>query len=262
MAERLLQPLRQLAARGATTALPDRELLNRFTQWGDQDAFAELVRRHSRVVWQACRSVLPPADAEDAFQAAFVVLARKAGRVRGDAVAGWLYRVAYRLSLRAWRKVSRQRPAAFDREPAARPDDGLLAWRELQALLQVELARMPAKYREAFLCCADEGESKVEAARRLAVPVGTVSSRLAAAREILRVRLKRRGIEVPAVLAALAVAGDVDGRVVRQAIEIATGPRSSAVALAKHLGPAGGAISRKALLAGLAAVVIGAGLVL
>src|SRR3954469_2332872 len=115
MAERLLQPLRQLAARGATASLTDRELLDRFTGRGDQDAFAELVRRHSRVVWQACRSVLPPADAEDAFQAAFVVLVRKAVRVRGDAVAGWLFRVAYRISLRAWRKLNRRRSTGSPR---------------------------------------------------------------------------------------------------------------------------------------------------
>src|SRR6478672_4148967 len=110
MTDRLLHPLRQLAAHGARAALPDRELLSRFTDLGDQDAFSELVRRHAGVVWRACRTVLPPADAEDAFQAAFVVLSRKAGRVRGDAVAGWLYRVAHRLSLRAWRRLSRRRP--------------------------------------------------------------------------------------------------------------------------------------------------------
>lgn len=158
MADRLHQPLRQLAARGAAAALADRELLARFTESGDPDAFAELVRRHAGVVWRACRSVLPPADAEDAFQAAFVALARTAGRVRGDAVAGWLFRVAYRISLRAWRKRRSEPSATCGQEPPARPDDGLLGWRELQAVRQAELARMPAKAREAFLCCVVEGQ--------------------------------------------------------------------------------------------------------
>jgi RNA polymerase sigma factor (sigma-70 family) len=261
MADRLLQPLRQLASRGATAALTDRDLLSRFVDLGDQDAFAELVRRHSGVVWRACRSVLPPADAEDAFQAAFVVLARKARRVRGNAVAGWLFRVAYRISLRAWRRLQRERPAAYDHEPPARPDDGLLGWRELQAVLQAEMPRMPAKYREAFLCCVVEGQTKAEAARRLAVPVGTVSSRLAKAREMLRVRLTRRGIELPAVLAALSVGSAVSAKVVRQAIGGATGQQRIAASVSNHLRPAGdGPVSQKILLVGLTAVAVGVGL--
>ena len=206
MAERLLEPIRRLACGAGLTALSDAELLTRFAGRRDQDAFAELVRRHSGVVWRACQSVLPRADAEDAFQAAFVVLARKAGRLSGASVSGWLFRVAYRISLRSWRALRRHRPTALDRDPAARPDDGLLGWRELQAVLQAELARLPGKHRETFLLCVIEGETKPGAARRLGVPVGTVSSRLAAAREVLRARLTRRGIELPAVLAALAVA--------------------------------------------------------
>jgi|GEM_PF-4200174 len=260
--DRLHQPLRRLAARGASAALADRELLSRFTELGDQDAFAELVRRHSGVVWRACKSVLPPADAEDAFQAAFVVLARKARRVRGDAVAGWLFRVACRISLRAWRKLRSERSPTDCHELPARPDDGLLGWRELQAVLQAELARMPAKVREAFLCCVVEGQTKAEAARRLAVPAGTVSSRLAAARDTLRARLKVRGFELPAVLAALSVGGRVDGRVVREAVGGATGQQRIAASVAEHLRPASGAASRKILLVGLAALAVGAGLVL
>jgi RNA polymerase sigma factor (sigma-70 family) len=244
-------------------ALSDGELLSRFTDRGDQDAFAELVRRHSGVVWQACRSVLPRPDAEDAFQAAFVVLAQKAGRVRGDAVAGWLFRVAYRVSVRSWRNLQRERPATFDREPSAQPDDGLLGWRELQAVLQAELARMPAKSREAFLRCVVEGLTKAEAARRLAVPVGTVSSRLATAREMLRARLKRRGIELPAALTALSMVSGVDGEVAHRAIRVASGLRPITASVSKHLRPAGGGpVSRKVLLVGLAAVAVGAGVVL
>jgi RNA polymerase sigma factor (sigma-70 family) len=262
MADRLLEPIRRLAYGAGLAALSDAELLARFATRRDQDAFAELVRRHSGVVWRACQSVLPRADAEDAFQAAFVVLARKAGRLHGASVSGWLFRVAYRISLRSWRKLRRHRPAALDGDPAARGDDGLLGWRELQAVLRAELDRLPVKHREAFLLCAVEGETKASAARRLGVPVGTVSSRLAAAREVLRARLSRRGIELPAVLAALAVGSGADAQIVRQAAAIATGTDRIPAAVARLLAPSAGSVSLPALFAVLTAVAVGAGLLL
>jgi RNA polymerase sigma factor (sigma-70 family) len=262
MAERLLEPIRRLAYGAGLTALSDAELLARFAGRRDQDAFAELVRRHSGVVWRACQSVLPRADAEDAFQAAFVVLARKAGRLHGASVSGWLFRVAYRISLRSWRKLRRHRPAALDGDPAARGDDGLLGWRELQAVLRAELDRLPVKHREAFLLCAVEGETKASAARRLGVPVGTVSSRLAAAREVLRARLSRRGIELPAVVAALAVGSGADAQIIRQTAAVATGTERIPAAVARLVTPPAASASLPALFVTVTVIAVGVGLLL
>src|SRR5262249_19762762 len=158
----------------------------------DQAAFAELVGRHGRLVHNLCLRILRDVhDAEDAFQATFLVLAKKAGVIRKrDSVSSWLYGVAYRIAVRAkaqGRSVSELASEGID---MAQPDPSNdAAWRELCPLLDGELERLPEKYKAPLLLCYFEGKSNDEAARLLHWPAGTVKGRLARARELLRRRL-------------------------------------------------------------------------
>ena len=182
--------------------VPDAELLRRFTA-GDAAAFELLVRRHAPAVWAACLRVLRnDADAHDAFQTTFLVLAKKAAAVRGACAGGWLHRVAVNasLKLRARRSEaglceagSHSLPAS--QRPASEPDD--------LAAVHEELARLPERYRLPVVLCDLEGQSRTEAARSLGWPLGSVNGRLARARDLLRDRLARRGF-APVVLVACA----------------------------------------------------------
>jgi RNA polymerase sigma factor (sigma-70 family) len=185
--------------------VPDAELLARFRSRGDEAAFELLVWRHGPMVLGVCRGVLgDPHAADDAFQATFLALARKADSIgRGEAVPGWLYRVAYRTALhlreRRARQSARERPGQFPRlaDPAPPPDEAA-ALRELRPLLQQEVERLPDKYRAVVVLCCLEGRTNEEAAGQLGCPKGTVLSRLARARERLRRRLSARGMALAA----------------------------------------------------------------
>jgi RNA polymerase sigma factor (sigma-70 family) len=208
MAGAKLSPLVHLLREALAPGDADAALLRRFAARRDQDAFAELVRRHGAMVLGVCRRVLRDAhDAEDAFQAAFLVLARKARSLtRPESVAHWLYGVAYRTALKA--KSRRARRRACEREAAAgRPDAPAPApeWGDLGAVLDEEINRLPAKYRAAFVLCHLEGKTAEEAARLSGCPKGTVFSRVAWARARLRSRLTRRGLALAAAAALLAV---------------------------------------------------------
>ena len=193
------------AAVGPDGGPSDAELLRRFAASRDAGAFELLVWRHAGMVKAAAVAVLRDKHlAEDAAQAAFLALARRAGSVR-DNPAGWLYRVARRVAVRHRRAAGVSRSglvtAPPDRlTPAARPDADELA------VLHDELARLPDRYRLPVLLCFLEGLSHADAAARLGWPVGTVAGRLSRAKDALRTRLARRGLD-PA-LAGLAVAGD------------------------------------------------------
>jgi RNA polymerase sigma factor (sigma-70 family) len=211
MPERLFRRLVQRLRADALNAgeLPtDGDLLDRYLRGRDEAAFELLVRRHGALVLGVCRRTLQDTHAaEDAFQATFLVLARKARSVRQTTVAGWLYRVALRVAVRArhgaLRRGLREQPLAH--EPAAAEPDRL-AGIELRAVLDDELRRLPERFRLPVLLCYVEGQTTEQAARLLGCPRGTVLSRLATARKRLRGRLLRRGVGVPAVALTAALA--------------------------------------------------------
>jgi RNA polymerase sigma factor (sigma-70 family) len=188
----------------------DRQLLDRFVAHGDQGAFADLVARHGACVWAVCRRVLgQEQDAEDAFQAVFLILGRRAGAIRKrESVGSWLHGVALRTAMKVCRATTRRRAReqhAGGPAPEPPPPDQAAA-RELQHLLDEEVARLSEKYRTPFVLCCLEGLTRVEAARELGWSEGTVSSRLAQARALLLKRLARRGFTLSAVLTACALA--------------------------------------------------------
>jgi RNA polymerase sigma factor (sigma-70 family) len=200
----IVRQLHRLAESHATDALTDGQLLQRFAMHREAGAFTALMRRHGRLVWNVCRHILPrEQDAEDAFQATFLTLARKAASVRKtESVGSWLHGVAHRIAVRAKHTASRQRQ--LERRAAA-PGTGPgpdFAVRELQALLDAEVARLPPKYGAPFVLCCLEGRSRAEAAAELGWREGTVSSRIAGARRLLRASLARRGVTLSAALTA------------------------------------------------------------
>jgi RNA polymerase sigma factor (sigma-70 family) len=188
---------------GTLTGLSDAHLLSRFAEARDatgESAFRELISRHGPMVLGVCRQILRHQhDADDAFQATFLVLVRKARSIRvGESLAPWLYTVAYRTAQRARARAVRYRPAEVEpREESVRAASDEPIHFDLRPLLDEELNRLPGKYREPIVLCHLEGKTHEEAARLLHWPVGTVSGRLSRGRELLRSRLQRRGVAVP-----------------------------------------------------------------
>ena len=190
-----LKQLQTLFQAGTVGGLTDGQLLDRFVQRRDEAAFAALVERHGPMVLRVCRSRLGDRhDAEDAFQATFLVLAQKAPSIRhSEAVAGWLLGVAGRVAARA-RSAGRRRSSAEQKAVlsvrTALEESPSEPWAELYD----ELERLPEKYRLPLVLCYLEGLTYEQAAMRLACPVRTVQTRLARGRERLRGRLARRGL--------------------------------------------------------------------
>jgi RNA polymerase sigma factor (sigma-70 family) len=188
--------------------LTDGDLLNRFTQHRDEAAFEALVRRHGPMVYGVCRRLLHhDQDTEDAFQATFLVLVRKASALRSPGtVANWLYGVAHRTALELRRSGARRRLKEASVMPRTEPvPDPTADWRES---LDEELARLPDRYRSVILLCELEGKTRREAAQELGCAEGTVASRLARGRSLLAGRLARRGVGLSAAALAAALAGE------------------------------------------------------
>jgi RNA polymerase sigma factor (sigma-70 family) len=207
----LIRRLGRAAGPAGDGPLADAELLDRWVGRRDQAAFELLLWRHGPLVLAACRRLLRDRHAaEDAFQATWLVFVRRAPSIRRPgAVAAWLHRVACRLALRARaaadRRARREGPAA---DPPAPPEPDALALRDLRAVLDEEVDRLPARFRRAFILCCLEGKTQEEAARLLGRPRGTVSSWLTRARARLRRSLLRRGVAVSmSALAAPAADG-------------------------------------------------------
>jgi RNA polymerase sigma factor (sigma-70 family) len=206
-------------------ALTDAQLLARFASHRDEGAFAALVRRHGPLVLGVCRRVLRDAHAaEDAFQATFLLLARKAGSLAGpERLSSWLHGVAFRVATRARAQEAKRR----NRESRAPipgpvlPDDGLV-WRELRAMLDEEIDRLPARQRDAVVSCYLEGQTNAEAAIHLGCPRGSVATLLARARQRLRRRLTGRGLALPAALACTWLARQAEAAAVPASLTSST----------------------------------------
>jgi RNA polymerase sigma factor (sigma-70 family) len=230
----------------------DQDLLQRFVAGREESAFATLLGRHGSLVLGVCRRVLgDEQEAEDAFQATFLVLARKAGSIcKQESLAAWLHRVALNLCRTARTAMARRQVherQAARRTQAADAEVALCDWRPL---LHEEVDRLPDKYRLPVVLCYFEEKSHAEAAGQLGWPLGTVKGRLARARDLLRVRLARRGLTltatgIAAVLSegasAVAVPPALPARTLRAAMSFAArGPvagaaSANALALAKGM---------------------------
>jgi RNA polymerase sigma factor (sigma-70 family) len=214
----------------------DAQLLARFLTCRDEAAFAALVRRHGPMVLGVCRRLLRHAqDAEDAFQAAFLVLARKAGSVlKQEAVGSWLYMVAYRTAQRARagqaRRRAREKQMDSMPHPAVPPEESP-DWRPL---LDDELGRLPEKYRAPVVLCDLQGQSHREASRQLGLPTGTLARRLVAGRKLLAARLARRGVALAGGALAAALSGGAASGQVAAPLVVATA-RAAVFAAAGHL---------------------------
>ncbi len=204
-----LKPILQQIRTAGGGAGSDRQLLDAFVAKRDAAAFAALVGRHGPLVLAACRGVLrDAADVDDAFQAAFVTLFRKAGTIRSACLSGWLFRVARRVALESGRAAERRRRCESLVSPATALSAPDLSWREACAILHEELDRLPDRYRLPLLLCGLEGLSRDEAARQLGWSLNEVRGRLERGRQALRLRLQKRGVAPAVGLLALLGAAD------------------------------------------------------
>jgi RNA polymerase sigma factor (sigma-70 family) len=221
----LLHRLRAWAATEALGKLTDRELLRRYAQTRDDQAFQVVMERHGSMVLRACRRFLGnQQDAEDAFQATFFVLARKAGVRRWEqSVANWLYSVACCVS-RTARRASARRKSHEQRSPskeAGTPQEELSA-REFMAVFDEELTHLPDKYRAVLVQVYLEGKSQDEAARALGVSLDAVRKRLERGRGLLEARMTRRGLSLSIALTAILVSEKAATAVVPAALAAGT----------------------------------------
>jgi RNA polymerase sigma factor (sigma-70 family) len=208
----VIRYLRRIVDPAGASGVPDAQLLERFVTRRDEAAFELLVYRHGPMVFGVCQRVLRDVhDAEDAFQATLLALARKAGSIgKWNSVSSWLYKVAYRTALRVRAQVTKrarfEKPLVHPVVVGASPDPGDdLVWRELRLVLDEELNRLPEKYRVPVVLCYLEGKTNEEAARQLQWPLGTVKTRLTKARELLCTQLARRGLTLSTGLLATAL---------------------------------------------------------
>jgi RNA polymerase sigma factor (sigma-70 family) len=210
--------------------LTDEQLLETYLRGREEAAFAALVQRHGPMVWGVCRRVLRSHhDAEDAFQATFLVLVRKAASIaQPEKFANWLYAVAHQTALKArattGKRQAREKQVTAMPEPAQRQQE---LRTDLHSLLDQELSRLPEKYRAVIVVCDLEGKTRKEAAWHLRLPEGTVATRLATARTMLAKRLARSGVTVSgaalaAVLAQNAASAGMPASVAVSTIKAAT----------------------------------------
>ena len=265
----VIDHLRSALIRKDGAGLTDGQLLASFIATRDEAAFVALVRRHGRMVLGVCRRILRHEhDAEDAFQATFLVLARKAASVvPREAVGNWLYGVAYRTALEARTVNARRR--GKERHVRDMPERAVGSGElgELREVLDRELSRLPDKYRLPMVLCELEGRSRQEVARQLGLPEGTLSSRLATGRKVLAKRLKRYGPEfsstaLAAVLAESAAAALPTGLAsftAKAAIMVTVGPGAvSAPVLALAEGVVKAMLISKLKVAGALVLIVAA----
>ncbi len=246
----LLRQIRKLAEVQASSAQTDSQLLQLFIADRNESAFTTLLHRHGPKVLDVCRTVLHhQQDAEDVFQATFLLLANKADSIRKQPSLGsWLHGVAYRLALKARAQADRRRTLhqQVQQQPAASPLDDLTV-RELRGVLHEELHRLPEKYRAVLLLCYWDGKTRDEAAEQLGWTKGTCKERLERARNLLRSRLTRRGLLPSATVVAALLADNVSRAALPASLADATA--KGAVAFAAGQPAVAGASSSATALA-------------
>jgi RNA polymerase sigma factor (sigma-70 family) len=209
-------------------SLSDKELLGRFFRDKADAAFSTLVERHGPLVFGACRRILNDAnDAEDAFQATFLVLVRKGATLRDpERLASWLYGVAYRTARKVRAKAAlRTKSERQAGEMPTKSDDKSnrdMTYEELQAVLDEEISKLPEKYALPLVLCYLEGKTNAQAAAQLGWPEGSISRRLSRARELLRSRLARRGMAMSVALIAAVFAKPSSSAVSRELLVTTT----------------------------------------
>src|SRR5215470_9755340 len=196
----IVEQLRRTGPARADATLSDAQLLKRFIDSRDEAAFAGLVRRHGPMVLGVCRRVLANShDAEDAFQATFLVLAQKARTLRlREALGSWLYGVAFRLARRTLADSARRRFHESRARVRSFPDTvAEITLREAQVALDEALTRLPERYRAPLVLCCLEGKSRDEAAQELHCSLNTLKNRLERGRELLRRKLGGHNLALP-----------------------------------------------------------------
>src|SRR5439155_15368553 len=205
---KVIRHLRRATLLRDGAGMTDEQLLDGFVAQRDDATFEAIVRRHGPMVLAVCLRVLRNHhDAEDAFQATFLVLVRKAAAIASrELLANWLYGVAYHTALKS--KAMKSKRRVRERQVTAMPESEAAQrdlWADLQPLLDQELSRLPDKYRVPIVLCDLEGKTRKEAARQLGCPEGTVAGRLARARRMLAKRLTQRGVVMSGGLLAIVV---------------------------------------------------------
>lgn len=258
-------PLDEGPAASCTSSVPlcapvnaDESLLGRFIRDGDEGAFSALVQRHGPMVLGVCQRVLQDRhEAEDAFQATFLLLVQRAASLREPRLlAGWLYGVAYRIAQRARRRAARRNQHERERPPMAAGDPlDTMAVRELRDLLDAELNALPAKYRAALVLCYLDGKTNIEAAHELGWPIGSMSARLARGRELLRERLARRhpalsSSPVPLLLLGFLKPASVGAELVGETVQAMAGLTGQTIAAAAESAASGASAAAPLAAAG------------
>jgi RNA polymerase sigma factor (sigma-70 family) len=268
----LRQHIHKMASGASANGQTDREFMDEFSIRGNQAAFAGLIARHGPMVLRVCRRVLNhEQDAEDAFQAVFLVLAENARSIRKrEALAEWLHGVAYRTAMKAKRTAARRqntvaRLGALSPKPIESP-----TWDDVQTILDEEIQRLPAPYRAAFVICVLEGKSGAETAVELGIKEGTVGSRLTRARQRLQQRLTRRGVKLSVLLAALSVSESAGNAAVhafmaqvRAGLLVSASGEAGAGLIPAHVAALAAGVSRALFVARLKlvrALIIGVGI--
>jgi zinc protease len=252
-----IDSMRRLFDSGTAIGQSDRQLLDRFLATHDEVAFEAILRRHGPMVLAVCRRLIRDQnDVDDAFQATFLILVKKAAAIRDrDVLANWLYgvarRVAVRASAMARRRQSRERMMAED-VPGKDPRIGGPEQRELRSLVDAELARLPQRFRAPLILCDVEGQTHEQAAAEIGCPVGTIKSRLARGRERLRAQLVRRGMSSsPAALASFFAAehpGAIPQALIQLTIPAASRLAAGSAIMAAALSPEAAALTKGVIL--------------
>jgi RNA polymerase sigma-70 factor (ECF subfamily) len=244
-----IRDLQILFSAGSLGGLTDGQLLDRYLSRRDEAIFEAIVHRHGPMVWGVCRRVLRDHhDAEDAFQATFLVLVRKASSVMpGEMLPNWLYGVAYQTAMKArartFQRRGRERQVPEMPEPEAPHQE---SWDDWLPMLDQELSRLPDKYRVPVVLCDLEGKTHRQAAEQLGWPVGTVAGRLSRARSLLAGRLSRRGVVLSGGTLAVLLAQEAASATMPVSL-IASTTRAAGV-FAAGQGAAGTAISAEVVV--------------